>query len=51
MLAVGWGVEHFHLYVHGVITDHKPLIDNFKNPVQANVPENRQVESSTDALV
>ena len=30
MLAVVWGVEHFHLYVYGprfqIITDHKPLL-------------------------
>lgn len=35
MLAVVWGVEHFHLYVYGVqfsfITDHEPLIGIFKN--------------------
>ena len=34
MLAVVWGVEHFHLYVYGstftVITDHKPLLGIFK---------------------
>ena len=38
MLAVVWGVEHFHLYVYGaqfsVITDHKPLIGIFKNHKQ-----------------
>ena len=35
MLAVVWGVEHFHLYVYGaqfsVIRDHKPLIGISKN--------------------
>ena len=34
MLAVVWGVEHFHLYVYGsrfqIITDHKPLLGIFK---------------------
>ena len=38
MLAVVWGVEHFHLYVYGaqssVIMDHKPLIGIFKNHKQ-----------------
>jgi len=40
MLAVVWGVEHFHLYVYGaqfsVITDHKPLIGIFKNHTQTS---------------
>ena len=40
MLAVVWGVEHFHLYVYGaqfsVITDHKPLIGIFKNHKQTS---------------
>jgi hypothetical protein len=34
MLAVVWGVEHFHLYVYGsrfqIITDHQPLLGIFK---------------------
>ena len=41
MLAVVWGVEHFHLYVYGaqfsVITDHKPLIGIFKNQKQTSL--------------
>lgn len=40
MLAVVWGVEHFHLYVYGaqfsVVTDHKPLIGIFKNHKQTS---------------
>ena len=40
MLAVVWGVEHFHLYVYGaqfsVIADHKPLIGIFKNHKQTS---------------
>ena len=40
MLAVVWGVEHFHLYVYSaqfsVITDHKPLIGIFKNHKQTS---------------
>ncbi|CAB4014235.1 Hypothetical predicted protein, partial [Paramuricea clavata] len=34
MLAVVWGVEHFHLYVYGshfqIMTDHNPLFGIFK---------------------
>ena len=40
MLAVVWGVEHFHLYVYGaqfsVITDHEPLLGIFKNHRQTS---------------
>ena len=40
MLAVVWGVDHFHLYVYGaqfsVVTDHKPLIGIFKNHKQTS---------------
>ena len=40
MLAVVWGVEHFHLYVYGaqfsVVTDQKPLIGIFKNHKQTS---------------
>ena len=36
-LAIKWAVEHFHLYLYGinftVITDHKPLVSIFKNPL------------------
>ena len=35
-LALIWGIEHFHLYLHGssfcIITDHKPLETIFNNP-------------------
>jgi len=41
VLAVVWGVDHFHLYVYGaqfsVITDHKPLIGIFKNHKQTSL--------------
>ena len=53
MLAVVWGVEHFHLYVYGaqfsVITDHKPLIGIFKNHKQTS-PRMERFETSTYAL-
>lgn len=36
-LAVRWGVEHYHLYLYDkpftVITDHKPLVSVFRNPL------------------
>ena len=36
-LAVRWGVEHYHLYLYDkpftVITDHKPLVSIFRNPL------------------
>ena len=43
MLAVIWGVEHFHLYLYGarftVKTDHKPLLGVFKShrPASARI--------------
>ena len=43
MLAVVWGVEHFHLYLYGaqfqVITDHKPLLRIFEKqtPMSARI--------------
>ena len=41
MLAVVWGVGHFHLHVYGsqfsVVTDHKPLIGIFKTHKQTSV--------------
>jgi len=41
MVAVVWGVKHFHLYVYGaqcsVITDHKSLTGIFKNHRQTSL--------------
>ena len=40
MLAIVWGIEHFHLYVYGSIftvrTDHKPLLGIFKGSKPAS---------------
>lgn len=36
MLAVVWGIEHFHIYLYGtkfhLLTDHKPLVSIIGNP-------------------
>ncbi|XP_049522663.1 uncharacterized protein LOC125945132 [Dermacentor silvarum] len=36
MLAVVWGIEHFHIYLYGtafhLLTDHKPLVSILSNP-------------------
>uniref|UniRef100_A0A131YFM9 Poly protein like family protein n=1 Tax=Rhipicephalus appendiculatus TaxID=34631 RepID=A0A131YFM9_RHIAP len=36
MLAVVWGIEHFHIYLYGtmflLLTDHKPLVSILGNP-------------------
>ena len=47
MLAVVYGAEHFHLYIHGapfsVITNHKPLLGIMKsrNPTTARIERYR----------